>query len=62
MGEWTMSLIVSLGIGTHVTNKLIPGNPHVHFADKDPAMWMSNKPEGLSYQVIYRCENLPDST
>jgi len=33
-----MSLIVSLGIGTHVTNKLIPGNPHVHFADKDPAM------------------------
>ena len=62
MGEWTLSLIVSLGIGTHVTNKLIPGNPHVHFAGQGPVMWMISKPEGLSYQVIYRCKNLPDST
>ena len=58
MCEWTMPLLVSLDIGTRVTNKLTTGFT-VNFADNGFVMWIICKSEGWSNQVINHCVMYP---
>jgi len=56
--EWTMPLLVSLDIGTRVTNTLTTGFT-VHFADNGSVMWIICKSTGWRNKVINVCVIYP---
>ena len=58
MCEWNMSLLVSLDIGTRVTNKYTTGFA-VHFVDNGSVMWIICKSKGWWNKVINVCVFYP---